>query len=165
METRRVDGRDRRFCERCDQVIYRNPKPTAGVVVVDGARVLLVKRAVPPDVDEWGVPAGYLEVDETPEEAAVRELREETSIVVDSDDLGLIDTVSSRHETGKSVVSIGYAVPRDLTTGYPQPGPDVTAVRFWDPSELAGENDERLRSHDTDRVRRAIDRVQSRQRN
>ena len=84
---RLIEGRDRHFCERCDRPVYRNPKPCAGVLVVNGAKVLLIERTQPPAVGSWSVPAGYLEADEPPRVAAVRELEEETSVSVSRDSL------------------------------------------------------------------------------
>lgn len=137
--------------------MYRNPIPCAGVAVVDGYEVLLVKRGVPPDEGKWGVPGGHLEYDETPAEAAVRELTEETDIRVPVDALTLVDTVTYEHSTGKRTVSIGYAARRcDTTVSEIRSGTDATDARFWNPHDLANASDEYLRAHDVERVHEAI---------
>jgi 8-oxo-dGTP diphosphatase len=56
------------------------PVVAVGVLLLDGERVLLVQRARPPQVGRWTVPGGGVEVGETLEEAALRELREETGL-------------------------------------------------------------------------------------
>jgi ADP-ribose pyrophosphatase YjhB (NUDIX family) len=56
------------------------PVVAVGVLLLDGDRVLLVQRARPPQVGKWTVPGGGVEVGETLEEAALRELREETGL-------------------------------------------------------------------------------------
>lgn len=58
-------------------------KTVAGAVIFhsDG-RVLLVLRGRPPAMGTWSLPGGRLEAGETPEQAAVREVREETGLVV-----------------------------------------------------------------------------------
>ena len=56
------------------------PVVAVGVMLLDGDRVLLVQRARPPQVGSWTVPGGKVELGETLEEAALRELREETGL-------------------------------------------------------------------------------------
>lgn len=65
------------------------------------ARVLLVKRANPPIQGQWSIPGGALEVGELLREAAVREAREETGLIVEPNDLlGVYDRVL-RHADGR----------------------------------------------------------------
>src|ERR1700678_2465659 len=65
-----------------------------GAVIIEGARVVLVKRAHPPLQDQWSIPGGVLEVGELVSEAAVREAREETGLVVEPVELlGVYDRV------------------------------------------------------------------------
>jgi ADP-ribose pyrophosphatase YjhB (NUDIX family) len=78
-----VDGRARAVCRNCGYVAYRNPVPAAGVVVVEGGRVLMVQRKFEPRVGEWTLPAGFVEYDEHVEECAVRETLEETGLNVE----------------------------------------------------------------------------------
>jgi 8-oxo-dGTP diphosphatase len=56
------------------------PVVAVGVLLLDGDRVLLVQRARPPAVGRWTVPGGKVELGETLEEAAQRELTEETGL-------------------------------------------------------------------------------------
>ena len=56
------------------------PVVAVGVLLLDGDRVLLVQRGRPPQVGRWTVPGGGVELGETLEEAARRELREETGL-------------------------------------------------------------------------------------
>ncbi len=64
---------------------YPRPSLTADVVVMAlgaemGLRVLLVRRAHDPSAGRWAFPGGFVEPTETVAQAAVRELREETSL-------------------------------------------------------------------------------------
>jgi ADP-ribose pyrophosphatase YjhB (NUDIX family) len=56
------------------------PLVAVGVLLLDGDRVLLIQRARPPAVGRWTVPGGKVELGETLEEAALRELHEETGM-------------------------------------------------------------------------------------
>ena len=56
------------------------PVVAVGVLLLDGDRVLLVQRGRPPQVGRWTVPGGGVELGETLEEAALRELGEETGL-------------------------------------------------------------------------------------
>jgi len=60
-----------------------SPFVGVGAVIVRDDRVLLVKRGKPPLLGEWSLPGGVLECGETLREAAIREAREETGLVVD----------------------------------------------------------------------------------
>jgi ADP-ribose pyrophosphatase YjhB (NUDIX family) len=63
----------------------------ASIAVFKNRRVLLVKRGRAPFAGLWSLPGGKLEGDETPREAARRELKEETGIEAEVD--GVVDTV------------------------------------------------------------------------
>jgi ADP-ribose pyrophosphatase YjhB (NUDIX family) len=70
------------------------PLVGVGAVIIDDARVVLVKRAHPPLQAEWSIPGGVLEVGELVREAAIREAREETGLTVEPGALlGVYDRV------------------------------------------------------------------------
>lgn len=70
------------------------PLVGVGAIIIDGDRVLLVKRAHPPQQAQWSIPGGMLEVGELVRDAAVREAREETGLIVETADLlGVYDRV------------------------------------------------------------------------
>ena len=75
--TRQVDARSRQACPACGFIYYENPVPAAGCLIEREGRVLMVQRKYPPYVGGWTLPAGFIEYDETPEQAAVRETGEE----------------------------------------------------------------------------------------
>lgn len=65
-----------------------------GAVIIDRDRILLVKRAHPPIQGQWSIPGGVLELGELVREAAVREAREETGLIVEPGELlGVFDRV------------------------------------------------------------------------
>jgi 8-oxo-dGTP diphosphatase len=61
---------------------YKNPKLTVDAAIVDGSRIVLIKRANPPFKGCWALPGGFVECGETVEAACVREALEETSLKV-----------------------------------------------------------------------------------
>src|ERR1700691_597273 len=63
------------------------PLVGVGAIIIEGARVVLVKRAPPPLQDEWSIPGGVLEVGELVCQAAIREAREETGLTVEPSEL------------------------------------------------------------------------------
>ncbi len=65
----------------------------AGVVCFRGGEVLLIRRGTPPRKGEWSLPGGRMEADETPAQAALRELTEETGVTARL--LGLIEIVDA----------------------------------------------------------------------
>jgi ADP-ribose pyrophosphatase YjhB (NUDIX family) len=71
------DNRERLVCADCGFVQYDNPKIVVGAVVQWQGRVLLCKRAIEPRIGYWTLPAGYLELGESPVEGAAREAQEE----------------------------------------------------------------------------------------
>jgi ADP-ribose pyrophosphatase YjhB (NUDIX family) len=71
------DDRERLTCPDCGFIAYENPKIVAGSVVSVGAKILMCRRAIEPRKGFWTLPAGFLELHETPEEGAQREAWEE----------------------------------------------------------------------------------------
>lgn len=80
-------GRERPGCPRCGFIVYRNPIPVALVVAIQDERLLLVHRRNAPLANYWAPPAGYIEIDESLEEGAAREVKEETGLDIKIDRL------------------------------------------------------------------------------
>ncbi len=79
---RQIDHRRLPACPNCTFIDWRNAKPCAGALVIREGKVLLVKRGIEPAKGHWDVPGGFMEAHETPEQATIRELREETGLVI-----------------------------------------------------------------------------------
>lgn len=71
------DDRERLVCPECEYIAYENPKNVVGAIPVHEGKVLLVKRAIEPRRGHWTLPAGFMELGETPAEGAAREAMEE----------------------------------------------------------------------------------------
>lgn len=76
------DNRERYVCLNCDTIHYQNPNIVSGTIPVWGEKVLLCKRAIEPRYGYWTLPAGFMENQETTEEAAMRETWEEAEAKV-----------------------------------------------------------------------------------
>lgn len=81
------DDRTRLMCPECGFIHYENPKVIVGSVVCLGDRVLLCRRAIAPRLGYWTLPAGYLELNEAPDEGAKREAWEEACAKIEIDGL------------------------------------------------------------------------------
>jgi ADP-ribose pyrophosphatase YjhB (NUDIX family) len=72
----------RRVCSLCGLIWHADPKVAVAGILVREGRVLLVKRARPPQKDYWCLPGGFVDRGETMEGAAAREFVEETGLEV-----------------------------------------------------------------------------------
>ena len=86
------DNRERLVCGRCEFIHYQNPKVVAGAVCTwrddrGQDKILLAKRAIEPRKGFWTLPAGYMELGETTEQAARREALEEACATIEIDRL------------------------------------------------------------------------------
>lgn len=81
------DGRRRLYCESCNYIHYENPKILVSCFVSADSSVLLCRRAIEPAYGRWSLPGGFLESGETLEQAAAREILEETGVVVEPSQL------------------------------------------------------------------------------
>jgi ADP-ribose pyrophosphatase YjhB (NUDIX family) len=81
-----VEGEDRHrlACRSCGYVFYVNPRLVVTTIPVnDAGEVVLLRRGIEPGRGWWAQPGGFLEVDETVTEAAIRETLEETGLLVE----------------------------------------------------------------------------------
>jgi ADP-ribose pyrophosphatase YjhB (NUDIX family) len=80
--TQVIAKREVSVCPSCDRIFFRNPKVVVVALIEDKGRVLLVLRDIEPGRGLWGLPGGYVDWDEHPEDAMVRECAEETGAQV-----------------------------------------------------------------------------------
>jgi ADP-ribose pyrophosphatase YjhB (NUDIX family) len=84
------------------------PIVAVGAVVLDGDRVLLVRRGQPPLAGEWSLPGGVVELGETLDAALRRELKEETGLVVES--LRIAAVLDRIHRDSNGAVQYHYVL-------------------------------------------------------
>jgi 8-oxo-dGTP diphosphatase len=110
-----------------------------GAIIVENGRVLLVKRGHAPLAGEWSIPGGVLEVGETLREAAVREVLEETSLVVEPTILlGVYDRIlrDTDERTLYHYVLIDFSCRR--LSGEAKAAGDAAEVRWFRREEIPG---------------------------
>jgi len=131
-EALRADGYLRAYCRRCDRVLYENPLPSVAMVVTNPiGQILLVRRRIEPALGDWALPGGFIEMDEKPHQAALRELWEETGVRGVVTRLLAVDS----HIRGYygDVLIIAYAVQTKQVSA--APGDDVSEAQFFKPTE------------------------------
>jgi ADP-ribose pyrophosphatase YjhB (NUDIX family) len=84
----------RHVCEACDTVHYQNPKIVAGCIPEWEDHILLCRRAIEPQVGYWTFPAGFMENNETTEQAAARETYEEAQAEIEIPSLYAVFTLT-----------------------------------------------------------------------
>lgn len=142
-ERRDLGDRVRPVCPDCGYIFYLNPTPAAGTLVEENGHVLLIRRAVAPRAGFWAFPAGYMEADESAEEAAIRETREETGLQVVLD--ALLNVYSFEDVTHQRGVLILYRA--HVVGGELRPGDDAMDARWFAPHELPPESDIAFPTH------------------
>ena len=128
----RRDDKRRPVCLGCGYVHYVGPVVAAGVILRDGAKLCLVRRAHEPGVGLWTFPGGFVDLDEGVPEAARREVVEETGCRCEID--RLVGVYNSLGPRGKRVVIVVYAA--RLTGDGAGGSEEVAEVRWFDRDDL-----------------------------
>jgi len=92
------DHLPRFLCKACGVIHYENPKLVVGCVPELDGRILICKRAIEPRRGYWTIPAGFMENDETLQQAAARECQEEALADVEIGSLLVVAHVLSARQ-------------------------------------------------------------------
>lgn len=133
LEKRQIDGYERFFCPICGKVHYQNPLPVVAAVITNkNEEILLTKRGISPGKGEWALLAGFVEIDESPPQAILREVKEEIGV---EGKLGrLIGVYEGRTRIYGPVIVIGYKVlVKEQNFSLSQ---EVEEIEFFSPNEL-----------------------------
>jgi len=130
MATLPEESRDRLACANCGYIAYVNPRLVVTTLpVTDGGELVLIRRGIEPGRGWWAQPGGFLEVDETVTEAAVRETLEETGLLVEP---GEIVGLYSRLEAAVVVIAFEAVT----VGGEGRTTPEALEVRSFSPDAI-----------------------------
>jgi 8-oxo-dGTP diphosphatase len=133
MRLSQLDGRARWQCPSCGYIQYENPVPGVGVLIEHAGKLVLVQRDRPPREGEWALPSGFIEADESVEQAALREALEETGLELELNEL--FGVYSFPEGPPRSGLIIFYlASPRNIVDL--RAGDDARRVGLFAPSEF-----------------------------
>lgn len=127
MAEKTVDHKKRKVCPVCEYVYYHNPAPAAGVVIEEDGKILLVRRKYEPYKGDWCLPAGFMEYDESPEQCAIRETKEELNVDVEVD--GLYGVYSGKDDPRTHAVLVMYWA--KIIGGELKPGDDAEEIESF----------------------------------
>ncbi len=123
------DSHERLVCSACGRIHYENPRLIVGSVCLHDRRILLCRRAIAPRRGLWTIPAGFLELGESPEEGAAREAFEEARARIRI--RGLLAVYSVRRIGQVQLVYLAGL--EDPTI---DPGPESLEVRLFAPERI-----------------------------
>ena len=124
------EHRHRLACPSCGHIAYVNPRLVVTTVpVTEAGEVVLIRRGIEPAIGAWAQPGGFLEVDETAYEGAIRETLEETGLLVEP---GEIIGLYSRLE---AIVVVAVFEAR-IVGGEPRLSPEATEIQAFAPDTI-----------------------------
>lgn len=129
LQVRQLEGTERPVCPECGRVIYYDPKVAAASVIQREGKVLMIRRAGDPGYGLWSMPGGYVDRGEVVEEAARREVREETGLEVE-----IVHLIGLFSEAGHPVVVAAFSA-REVG-GTLHAGEEALDVGFFDVGNL-----------------------------
>ncbi|UCE40879.1 MAG: NUDIX hydrolase [Candidatus Aminicenantes bacterium] len=113
------------------------PKAAVGAVIIKEGKVLLVKRKYAPKKGKWAIPGGSVDLGETLQAAAEREVREETGLITEAKEP--VYTFDLIERDSKGEVIFHYVIVDlhgEYISGDPHPADDVSDARWFDPDEI-----------------------------
>ncbi|MEW5908764.1 MAG: NUDIX hydrolase [Thermodesulfobacteriota bacterium] len=115
-----------------------HPRVAVGAVVFHQNRVLLIQRANPPSQGKWSIPGGVVLLGETLQEAAEREILEETGLFIKArHPVYTFDVITRDKDGGIDFHYVIVDLLADYVKGSLRPGDDALDARWVLPGELA----------------------------
>lgn len=132
LTTRAEGGKERQVCPNCGYIHYVNPVPAVGILIEKDDGVVLIRRGSPPHQDEWTLPSGFIEADESAEEAAIREAEEETGLKVEIIELAAVNSFPE----GPPLSGIMIFFRARPVGGHLRGGDDASEARVFHPGAI-----------------------------
>lgn len=129
LSTTVIEGRERPHCPDCGLTVFSDPKVVAAVLIEIENRLMMIRRANEPGLGLWSFPSGYVDRGESVEDAAVREVKEETGLDVSL--TGLLGVYSGQGSPVVLMVYTGTVTGGDLSAGH-----DADEARLYYPADL-----------------------------
>lgn len=120
-----------------DPKVVTAPKAAVGAVVIENGKVLLVKRLYPPKRGQWAIPGGSVNLGETLQAAAEREIKEETGLTIEAKEP--IYTFDLIERDSKGEIQFHYVIVdlrAEYISGELKPADDVSDARWFTPDEI-----------------------------
>jgi ADP-ribose pyrophosphatase YjhB (NUDIX family) len=133
LEPRVIEGRTFEACPNDDFVLWHDPKVVTSVVVEMDGGVLLGRRSIEPGLGLWCLPGGFVNDDEHPLDAAIRECREEVQAEVEI--AALIGVYHIPKRNAPSMVGIAYRA-RTADGSTPLPGVEMSELGVFSAGSL-----------------------------
>jgi ADP-ribose pyrophosphatase YjhB (NUDIX family) len=124
------EERDRLACQACGFIFYVNPRLVVTTLpITERGEVMLIRRGIAPGYNRWAQPGGFLEIDETVLEAAIRETLEETGLQVEP-----VRIVGLYSRVEAAVVVVAYEA--RIVGGEPITTPESLETRPFAPDQI-----------------------------
>ncbi len=124
------EHRHRLACPSCGHIAYVNPRLVVTTVpLTEAGEIVLIRRGIEPAIGAWAQPGGFLEVDETVHEGAIRETLEETGLLVEPEEIiGLYSRL-------EAIVVVAVFEAR-IVGGEPRLSPEATEIQAFAPEAI-----------------------------
>ena len=123
--------KSRFFCPACGFIVYPQSAPTTTVVLLKNDRLLVAKRAIDPFKGGWDLIGGFVNPGESFEEAAIREVKEETGLTIKI--VRFIGSCPDEYD-GKPTLTVGFL--GEIVEGEVEPKDDVASLHWLELDQL-----------------------------
>jgi len=113
------------------------PRVAVGAIVFNDNKVLLVRRGKPPAEGVWAIPGGSVKLGETLQQAAEREILEETGVTIRAREPAYTFESIQRDDSG--AIRFHYVIidlNADYVDGEPKPADDALDARWFSPNDI-----------------------------